>query len=73
MLEEITISAPKIPPPKPTIVVLSEYCNNDPPPIFCELPDELKFRTFSFPGVNSNASTIVTSGTTGMTTSTTTA
>lgn len=72
MLEEITLSALKIPPSKPLIVVLSEYCKDDPPPIFCELPDELKTKTFSFPAVNNSAYTTAASGVSGTITSTTT-
>ncbi len=72
MLEEIIISAPKIPPQKPLIEVLSEYCKNDPPPIFCELPDELKVKTFSFPAVNNSAYATAASGVSGTMVSTST-
>jgi len=72
MLEEIIESAPKIAPQKPLIVILSEYCKNDPPPIFCELPDELKTKTFSFPAVNNGTYATTASGASGTIVSTST-
>jgi hypothetical protein len=48
---EIITTAPK-PTPKPAIIVWQEVCDRekDPPPLFCELPDERKIKTISYSG-----------------------
>jgi hypothetical protein len=71
-LGQIITTAPK-PTPKPLIVVWQKVCDKekDPAPLFCELPDELKAKPFSYPGIPEVSTSSFVSNPSGSTSTTT--
>lgn len=63
------VNAPKSPIRQNSLAaIVEEICKNDPKPLFCELPDDLKLKSISYSGTltysyNSLATTTTISGT----------
>lgn len=51
IIEEIYITTPKISLQKPLIEAVEEICiDTVPKPLFCELPEDLRLKSFSYSG-----------------------
>jgi hypothetical protein len=51
LIQGLYITAPKSTEMKPLIEVVHEFCEeNEPKPLYCELPDELKLKTVDASG-----------------------